>query len=139
MKSSPPSVRFRRDIVGDRLAAWNTLIARLYSIQLTSQGADEFRCNLIANSKFTITLTQPLQPVANIKKFWLIKISLKTKIFAWYLHRGVIHTKDSLAKSNWQGSKKCPFCHHNETIKHLFFQYYFASFIWSNMQIASSL
>ena len=37
-------------------------------------------------------------------------------MFAWYLRRGVILTKDNLAKRNWQGSKKCVFCHHDENI-----------------------
>jgi len=32
---------------------------------------------------------------------------LKFKIFKWDLPRGVILTKDNLAKRNWQGSKRC--------------------------------
>ena len=68
-----------------------------------------------------------------------MKIPLKTKVFAWYLHRGVILTKDNLAKRNWHGSKKCVFCHHDETIKHLFFQCKFARSIWSTIQIGSNL
>jgi hypothetical protein len=51
----------------------------------------------------------------------------------------VILTKDTLAKRNWQGTKKCVFGHHDETIKHLFFQYHFARFIWSIIQIGSTL
>ena len=34
---------------------------------------------------------------------------------------------------------KCVFCHHNETIKHLFFQCNFARSIWSVIQVASNL
>ena len=68
-----------------------------------------------------------------------MKISLKTKLFLWYLRRGVILTRDNLAKRNWQGSKKCVFCHHDETIKYLFFQYKFAKSIWSAIQIGSNL
>ncbi|WVZ64590.1 hypothetical protein U9M48_014085 [Paspalum notatum var. saurae] len=45
----------------------------------------------------------------------------------FYEDRGVILTNDNLAKHNWQGSKQCSFCHSDETIKHLFFEYYFAS------------
>ena len=70
---------------------------------------------------------------------WKMKIPLKTKLFAWYLQRGVILTKDNLAKRNWQGSKKCVFCHQDETIKHLFFQCQFARSIWSIIQIGSTL
>ena len=68
-----------------------------------------------------------------------MKIPLRTKVFTWYLRRGVILTKDNLAKRNWQGSKKCVFCHHDESIKHLFFQCSFARSIWSTIQIASNL
>jgi hypothetical protein len=41
--------------------------------------------------------------VDNNKKIWKMKVPLKnknTKIFGWYLHRGVILTKDNLAKRN---------------------------------------
>ena len=68
-----------------------------------------------------------------------MKIPLKIKVFAWYLRRGVILTKDNLAKRNWHGSKKCVFCQHDETITHLFFQCEFARSIWSAIQIGSTL
>ena len=51
-----------------------------------------------------------------------MKIPLKLKIFAWYLRKGVILTKDNLVKRNGNGSTKCVFCTHDESIKHLFFQ-----------------
>jgi hypothetical protein len=50
-----------------------------------------------------------------------MKIPLKTKIFVWYLYRGVILTKNNLAKRNCQDCMKCVFCHEEETMKHLFF------------------
>ena len=71
-------------------------------------------------------LVQPVEPVVNNKLIWNMKIPIKTKVFAWYLRRGVILTKDNLAKRNWQGSKMCVFSHHDETIKHVFFQCDFA-------------
>jgi hypothetical protein len=40
-------------------------------------------------------------------------------------------TKDKLVKRNWQGNIKCVFYHHDETIKHLFFQCKFVRSIWS--------
>jgi hypothetical protein len=55
-----------------------------------------------------------------------MKIPLKTKVFAWYLRRGMILTKDNLVKRNWHGCKKCVFCHEDKTIKHLFFNCRFA-------------
>jgi hypothetical protein len=68
-----------------------------------------------------------------------MKIPLKTKIFGWYLRRGVILTKDNLVKRNWHGSMQCVFCHQDETIKHLFFQCRFARSIWSLIQVGLSL
>ena len=68
-----------------------------------------------------------------------MKIPLKNKVFAWYLRRGVILTKDNLAKRNWHGSKRCVFCHKDETINHLFFECQFSGSIWSIIQIGSSI
>ena len=57
----------------------------------------------------------------------------------WYLRRGAVLTKDNLARRNWHWSKKCCFCTHDETIKHLLFQCKFARSTWSVIQIASNL
>jgi hypothetical protein len=80
----------------------------------------------------------PIDKISN-KFLWKLKILLRIKVFEWYLHKGVVLTKDNLAKRNWHGSKKCVFCHHDETIKHLFFQYCFARSIWPVIQVASAL
>jgi hypothetical protein len=53
-------------------------------------------------------------------------VPLKIKIFAWYIRRGIILMKGNLVRWNWHGNKKCVFCHHDKTIKHLFFQCKFA-------------
>jgi hypothetical protein len=68
-----------------------------------------------------------------------MKIPLKTKVLAWYLHRGVIVTKDNLAKRNRHGNKMCVFCHQDMTIKNLFFRCKFARSICSAMNIGSTL
>jgi hypothetical protein len=68
-----------------------------------------------------------------------MKIPLKTKIFAWYFRRGVILTKDNLAKHNWHDCTKCVFCHEQETIKHILFSCRVARCIWSIIQIGSTL
>jgi hypothetical protein len=143
MESFPPTMTFRRALVGPRLAAWNELVHKLTSVQL-SEGMDEFRWNATKNGSFTVgsmyrTLTQTSEPVLNFKPIWRMKIPLKTKVFAWYLRRGVILTKDNLVKRNWHGCTKCVFCNHDETIKHLFFHCCFARSIWSIIQIGSSL
>jgi hypothetical protein len=109
-----------------------------------SHGSDVVRWNLKENGKFSVdsmynALIQSDTPVEKNKKIWSMKIPLKTKVFAWYLRRGVILTKDNLVKRSWQGSKKCVFCLHDETINHLFFQYQFVRSIWSITQIGSTL
>jgi hypothetical protein len=53
MDTSPPDVTFRRDLIGPILVAWNALLQRLDSIQL-SAGPDEFRWNLHPNGKFFV-------------------------------------------------------------------------------------
>jgi hypothetical protein len=68
-----------------------------------------------------------------------MKIPLKDKIFAWYLRRGVILTKDILIRQSWQGSKTCVFWSNDETIKHLFFECNFARSICSVTQAALGL
>jgi len=40
---------------------------------------------------------------------WQTKLPMKIKIFMWYLKRGVILTKDNLARRNWHGDKCCCF------------------------------
>jgi hypothetical protein len=78
--------------------------------------------------------------VDNNNKIWKMKMPLKIKIFARYnLRKGVVLTKDNLVKRNWHVSQQCVFCHHNETIKRLFFQCNFSHSIWSVIQMASNL
>jgi hypothetical protein len=73
------------------------------------------------------------------KFIWNLRIPLKIKIFLWYIQRGVILTKDNLAKRNWVGSQKCCFCDCNETIKHLFFDCQHAKTIWRTVHVATGL
>jgi hypothetical protein len=145
METSPPNVAFKRDLSGQRLVAWNALLQHLASIQL-QDGHDEFSWNLHENGKFSVAsmynaLILPDVPINKISsnKLWKLKIQLRIKVFGWYLRKGVVLTKDNLATWNWHGSKKCVFCHHDETIKHLFFQCCFARSIWSVIQVALTL
>ena len=125
LSSSPPNISFRRDLIGPRLMSWHNLLSRLDSINIR-QGRDVFCWNLTTSGSFTVdsmyrALMHSEVPMSNNKKIWKSKIPLKVKIFMWYLRRGVVLTKDNLARRNWPGSKKCCFCTHDETIKHLFF------------------
>lgn len=60
-------------------------------------------------------------------------------MFLSYLCRGVVLTKDNLAKRNWKGNKTYCFYHKEETIKHLFFECRLARSVWSLIQIASNI
>jgi hypothetical protein len=106
MESSPSSVTFRRDLSGQRLADWNALLLRLANIQL-QDGHDEFRWNLHENGKFSVASTYsalilPDVPIDKVSsnKLWKLKIPLRIKVFGWYLRKGVVLTKDNLAKRN---------------------------------------
>ena len=73
------------------------------------------------------------------KHLWKLKMPLKNKIFMWYLKRGVILTKDNLARQNWNGNKQCCFCSSDETIQHLFIDCHVAKFLWRAVQFAFDL
>ena len=73
------------------------------------------------------------------KKLWKLKAPVKIKVFLWYLGKGVILTKDNLAKRNWQGDKTCCYCHEPETIRHLFFDCRSARMVWNLIHLATDI
>jgi hypothetical protein len=89
MATSPPDVMLRRDLLGQRLVAWNALLQRLATVHL-SLGPDEFCWNLHKNGKFSVdsmynALIHLDIPVDSNKMIWKMKIPLKTKVFGWFL------------------------------------------------------
>jgi hypothetical protein len=64
------------------------------------------------------------------KYLWKLKISLKIKIFMWFLSNKVLLTKDNLAKRAWIRCKICCFCDRDETVEFLFLSCPFARLIW---------
>jgi hypothetical protein len=129
MESSPANVMFRRYLSGPRLVSWNSLLLHLSNVHLQNE-PNEFRLNIHENGKFCVDsmyneLIQLEVPVENNNKLWKLKIPLKIKVLTWYLRKEIILTKGNLAKQDWHGSKKYVFCHLDETIKNLFFQYRF--------------
>jgi hypothetical protein len=66
---------------------------------------------------------------------WKLKLPQKVKFFVWYLQKGVVLTKDNLARRQWKGSLKCCFCNMGETIQHLFFDCPMARFMWRIAQV----
>jgi hypothetical protein len=63
-------------------------------------------------------LTMIHSDIPNLNKgMWKLKAPLKIKIsLCGTCKKGVILTKDNLAKCSWKGSKVCYFCHKDETI-----------------------
>jgi hypothetical protein len=90
LDSNPPNVTFRRTFFGPRQVSWDALLLRLANIQLTT-GKDIFQWNLHENGKFSVAslynaLILSDSPVYDNKKIWKMKIPLKNKKIAWYLH-----------------------------------------------------
>lgn len=54
----------------------------------------------------------------------------------WFVHKGVVLTKDNLVKRRWVGSSGCCFCDQDETIKHLFLDCPLAKLLWRTLHIA---
>jgi hypothetical protein len=75
----------------------------------------------------------------NHKLIWKLNLSLKIKIFLWYLVKGNILTKDNLIKRNWNGNKKCGFCNADESIQHLFIECHFDRHMWRLFQFCFSM
>jgi hypothetical protein len=73
------------------------------------------------------------------RNIWKWKIPLNIKIILWFLQKGVVLTKDNLAKKNWKGSQQCVCCNFNETIQHLFLDRPSAKMIWRTIFYATDL
>jgi hypothetical protein len=83
MTTSHPDVTFRRDLIGQRLVAWNALLQHLATVQLSPE-IDVFRWNLHKNGEFFVdsmynALIYLNIPVDNNNMIWKMKISLKPK------------------------------------------------------------
>jgi hypothetical protein len=129
-------------LVGVNLQAWHEVVAMVAGVQLTNQ-RDRFVWGLHQNGCFSVKsmyralLEFEAIPYNNI--IWTLKLPLKIKVFLWYLYKGVILTKDNLARRHWQGDNKCSFCSSEETIQHLLFDCHFAKFMWRIIHISFNL
>jgi hypothetical protein len=136
--SSPIKFSWCRDLIGPKLVVWNEMLPRLANITLTEE-PDEFHWNLLCSGQFSVKshyIALIHSDVPNLsRRLWNLKVPLNIKILFWYLRRGVILTKDNLAK----GSVLCSFCHKEETVQHLFFDCHLARTIWSTIQVATNL
>jgi len=106
--------------MGRNLENWQRIVASLQHVNIM-QERDVFVWNLKASGIFTVksmyvVLINNGERVS--QDIWQTKLPMKIKIFMWYLKRGVILTKDNLARRNWHGDKLCCLCHLPETIQH---------------------
>ena len=97
----PLNVSFRRDLVGQNLTHWHKLCVSIVHIQMNNT-SDYFRWNYHQNGQFSVR-SMYLALINNgyidrNKLIWKLKMPLKIKIFMWYLLKGVVLTKDNLAR-----------------------------------------
>jgi hypothetical protein len=103
MSTSTLNIFFRRAVVDNKLTEWLNLVARISNVELVD-GSDHFRWSLTNSGLFFVRSLYlhliDTQTLFRHRKIWKIKIPLKIKIFLWLLQRGVVLTKDILAKKN---------------------------------------
>jgi len=82
------------------LLEWNNLIATIANVNLQA-GNDTITWTLSTSGNFTVRSMYRYLITNHIKvthEIWRVKLPLKIKIFLWFLKKGVIQTKDNLAK-----------------------------------------
>ncbi|KAG8054917.1 hypothetical protein GUJ93_ZPchr0001g29416 [Zizania palustris] len=133
------SLKFRRDLIGDKFHSWMQLKDTCSAISLRN-AADVVVWVLSKSGVFTVKSFYLALKTQNIMKtcnpIWNLKIPLKVKIFLWLARRNKILTKDNLSKRGWKGENiKCLFCCENETVNHIFLDCAVARFVWRMLYI----
>ena len=109
---TPLNVVFRRSLVDVNLQARYDVVAMVTDVQLTNQ-SNRFVWGLHQNGLFSVkSMYRALlgaEAIPYNTLIWKLKLHLKIKVFIWYLYKGVILTKDNLARRQWQGDRKCCF------------------------------
>jgi hypothetical protein len=104
LSTIPLNVAFRRSLMGVNLQTWNNVVAMVANVQLRNQ-RDRFVWGLHQNGLFLVkSMYRALLGVQALPYntfIWKLKIPLKVKVFMWYLFKGVILTKDNLARRQW--------------------------------------
>jgi hypothetical protein len=128
--------------VRNRWEDWLHLVRRLMDVHL-SQQPDQLHWKLTKNGLFSIkSMYLDMINSGSIPRsvhIWKVKVHLRIKVFMWFVHKQVILTKDNLAKCNWTGSRRCSFCDHDGSIKHLFLDCPMAKILWRSVHIAFNI
>ena len=130
LSSTPLNISFRRNLVGANLSNWHRIVASLQDVNLMEE-RDVFIWGLNASGNFMVKSMYAAlisNGVRVSQDIWQIQVPMKIKVFLW--KKGVILTKDNLARRNWNGDKKCCFCHFPENMQHLFIDCLYAKFLW---------
>jgi hypothetical protein len=130
LSMTPLNIAFRRSLMGANLQTWHEVVAMVADLHLTNQ-RDCFMWRLHQNGFFSVNSYDTL--------IWKLKLPLKIKVFMWYLYKGVILTKDNLARRQWQGDRKCCFYSSNESIQHLLFDCHYVKFMWKIVHVSLNL
>ena len=85
----------------NKLTEWLSLVAKISHIELVD-GPDHFRWSLTRSGLFSVrslylNIIDTHTPFRH-RNIWKIKVPLEIKIFLWFLQRGVVLTKDNLAR-----------------------------------------
>ena len=137
----PINITFKRALVGNKLLDWQDLIGRIAGINL-QDGKDSFCWDLHSNGMFSVKSMYACLINNGLKvsqDIWCRRIPLKVKIFMCFLRRGIILTKDNLAKRNWRGNRNCCYCSKLESIQHLFFDCVMAKALWRAIHMVLGL
>jgi hypothetical protein len=136
LSTTPLNVSFRRALIGVNWDNWLSLVGSVLEVNLNNL-SDSFRWT--ASKKFSVRdlyndmILRSGTPTDCLA--WKAKISLKIKIFLWYLKIEVVLTKDNLVKRQWKGCTKCCFCDVSESIQHLFFDCPMAKLVWEILSL----
>ncbi|WVZ54093.1 hypothetical protein U9M48_004953 [Paspalum notatum var. saurae] len=122
MRSIPLNISFRRGLYGERAGH-----------EFRNEGRDVFNWGLNKTGVFTVRSMYKHLVNNGIKvsqEIWKTKIPLKTKIFMWYVKRGVLLTKDNQPEGIGMATKAVVFVIVMRVFDTSFFDCHLAKLIW---------
>jgi hypothetical protein len=134
------NLRFRRALVGEKLALWNELKEICSNVTLDPSQDDKLVWTLSKSGVFSVKsfyLAMQSCGVVPYKFLWQVKIPLRVKTFLWMVLKKSILTRDVLLHRGGDCPAKCLFCGKNESINHLFFECPLARYLWNVVSCAT--
>jgi hypothetical protein len=102
----PLNIAFRRGLVGNNLALWLRLVARVVHVRLNGL-PDRFIWGLLQSGMFSVnSMYKAMITDTRVRHntiLWKLKVPLRIMIFMCYLKQGIVLTKDNLVRRNWRG------------------------------------